>query len=525
MELFILLVFSFCCCHASPLQGQEVDCDNPDVFNAVDLALKAFNGDRIDGNKFALNVVLEASRTDSGECTADVHIDDYPKLSAVSQKCKITPAVGKVNKSEATCLGCWHSIPATSLELLPIVRYTIRLYNNHSDQPYLSEVGKIVKAQRQVVAGWRYSFEYLVEETNCSKAEFTDLTPACKAVPAGHVASCTADAIVDFTEMLVHAEQKCLLRVQKNNTAATHCAGCPHHIPTDSPELKKPLAAALEKFNSECSDEFYYKIETITEATSQVVAGIMYRVLFKIKETNCSRAESPKLSEDCHAVEGGTLLTCNASIYERPWMSEIHPKVKCSKELPKFYRRPPGFTPFRSPQLAGISNSKNIPGDGLVHVHCPGHGHRRGRGHGHGHAHKHGNKKQKNKSSKESDEDKTSLIPLPEIPDQPPTSDPLLQDGRRDPNEDLLSPQDSTVGLFSLFDPLPDIPEPPAPQCPGKPWKPIAAPTTTLEDPSHDFTLEDLLPPHDGDAAEPHETTSAPNQRSSGDFDLADVLA
>ncbi|CAM5174139.1 unnamed protein product [Natator depressus] len=47
---------------ASPLPTQDADCDDPDVFEAVDRALRKYNGDKTDGNQFALYMVMEDKR-------------------------------------------------------------------------------------------------------------------------------------------------------------------------------------------------------------------------------------------------------------------------------------------------------------------------------------------------------------------------------------------------------------------------------------------------------------------------------
>ncbi|CAM5137930.1 unnamed protein product, partial [Eretmochelys imbricata] len=47
---------------ASPLPTQDADCDDPDVFEAVDRALRKNNGDKTDGNQFALYMVMEDKR-------------------------------------------------------------------------------------------------------------------------------------------------------------------------------------------------------------------------------------------------------------------------------------------------------------------------------------------------------------------------------------------------------------------------------------------------------------------------------
>lgn len=68
----ILIVVALCCSffssRATPLPFEISDCNDPDVFKAVDTALKKYNGDRATGNQFALHVVMEAMRTVSRLC-------------------------------------------------------------------------------------------------------------------------------------------------------------------------------------------------------------------------------------------------------------------------------------------------------------------------------------------------------------------------------------------------------------------------------------------------------------------------
>uniref|UniRef100_A0A8C3ELH7 Cystatin domain-containing protein n=1 Tax=Corvus moneduloides TaxID=1196302 RepID=A0A8C3ELH7_CORMO len=65
MKAFTVLVLccSFFSSRATSLAFEFSDCDDPDVFKAVDAALKKYNEDRATGNQFALYVVMEAKRT------------------------------------------------------------------------------------------------------------------------------------------------------------------------------------------------------------------------------------------------------------------------------------------------------------------------------------------------------------------------------------------------------------------------------------------------------------------------------
>ncbi|NXS06477.1 KNG1 protein, partial [Neodrepanis coruscans] len=224
MKPFIVLVLccSFFCSRAIPLPLELSDCDDPDVFKAVDTALKKYNEDRGTGNQFALYVVMEAQRTagpdtqfylkyriletscaveenkiwqhchykpsaeaKTGECTARVHLNDAEKTSNVSQDCKIFSDVSKIEVTQAPCLGCFEPISSDGSQVSEILKQAIQKFNKHSDEPALFKLAEIKEAKRQVVAGWNYVIKYEIEETNCSKDQFPDLTPECKITSRG----------------------------------------------------------------------------------------------------------------------------------------------------------------------------------------------------------------------------------------------------------------------------------------------------------------------------------------------------
>ncbi|KAM7160897.1 kininogen-1 [Macrochelys suwanniensis] len=396
LSTVLVLCCSFFSSRARLLSHQDADCDDPDVFEAVDIALRKYNGDKTDGNQFALYMVMEAKRiagpgkqfsvvyriresscavggdklwqdcdyrasakAESGECTAQVYVDETEKISNVTQDCKIIPVEGKVKLYHAPCLGCYHPIPGDSLQLLPILRYAIRIFNNRNEQSSLFEVGEIIKASRQVVAGWNYAVEYEVKETNCTKNNFQDLSPECKPIVGGHVGRCEAKAYVDLSDTIVDVAQKCKFPVEETvSPPISVCAGCPRPIPTNSAELEEPLKASLEKYNEESNDDFYYKAEAILYATVQVVAGKNYKITFIIRKTNCSKTVVKKLNEDCVTTTDET-LRCTAQVYVIPWTKTVRPTVNCTKETNLVMRRPPGFTPFRS--LVEVETAQHTP--------------------------------------------------------------------------------------------------------------------------------------------------------------------
>ncbi|NXU89287.1 KNG1 protein, partial [Xiphorhynchus elegans] len=224
MKPFMVLALccSFFCSKATPLPSEFSDCDDPDVFKAVDAALKKYNGERATGNQFALYVVMEAERTagpdaqfyvkyrifetscaveentpwqhcsykpsaeaKTGECIARVHMNDAEKTSNVSQDCKISSDVSKVRVIQAPCLGCYHPLSTDSSQVSEILERAIQNFNKRSTEAALFKLVEIKEARRQVVAGWNYKIIYEIEETNCSKDQFPDLTPECRVTSRG----------------------------------------------------------------------------------------------------------------------------------------------------------------------------------------------------------------------------------------------------------------------------------------------------------------------------------------------------
>ncbi|XP_054061174.1 kininogen-1 isoform X3 [Rissa tridactyla] len=490
MKPFLVLVLccSFFSSRATPLPFEFLDCDDPDVFRAVDTALKKYNGDIATGNQFALYMVMEAKRTagpdtqfyvkyriqettcaieenklwqdcdykvpaeaKTGECTARVHMNDAEKTSNVSQDCKIFPATPKIRLTEAICTGCFHPISSDSSKVSEILKKAIQKFNRHSTEPALFKLVEIKEAKIQVVAGWNYIIKYEIEETNCSKEQFQDLTPECKPTSRGRVGKCDAKAYENLQEQLVDTASQCKLPVEETVIPATR-TGCPKTIPKDSPELKELLKVSLEKYNSESNDDFYYKAGEIKAATVQVVAGQNYHVTFTVQKTNCSKKEFEKFNEDCEATSDSVPQPCEAQIHVIPWDNKIFPQVNCSKErsMEVLIRRPPGFTPFRSAAMLAQSN-------GIL---CS----------------------DKNEEERERPGKETR------------------KDGGQEPEDHTGSP---------------------LPRCPGKPWKQImdlpASPGFPRE-----FTNEDLLPSAVEDI-DPATENSTP-QNKEKDLDLSDAL-
>ncbi|XP_020734485.2 kininogen-1 isoform X1 [Odocoileus virginianus] len=371
--------------------SQEIDCNDQDVFKAVDTALKKHNSGNKADNQFVLYRVTEVTRTDNpdifyslkyqikegdcpfqsnitwqdcdykdstqaatGECTATVAKRGNMKFSVATQICLITPAEGPVVTAQYDCLGCVHPISTTSPDLEPVLRHAIQHFNKNTNHSHLFDLKEVKRAQRQVVAGWNYEITYSIAQTNCSKEKFPFLTPDCKSLSHGDIGECTDKAHVDLQLRIASFLQECDLYPGEDfvQPPIRLCLGCPQPIPVDSPELEEPLNHSIAKLNAENNGTFYFKIDTVKKATVQVVAGKKYSIVFIARETTCSKGSNKELIKSCEVNRHGLILNCDADVYVVPWEEKIYPTVNChSLGQTSLMKRPPGFSPFRSVQV------------------------------------------------------------------------------------------------------------------------------------------------------------------------------
>ncbi|XP_014386154.1 PREDICTED: kininogen-1 [Myotis brandtii] len=170
-------------------QPQEVDCNNEDVFKAVDAALKKYNDGSKSGNQFVLYRISEGNKTvdhdifysvkyeikegdcpaqsgktwqdcdykepeqaATGECMANIGKRRNVEFSVTSQTCHITPAKGPVVTSQYECHGCLHPIKTVPADFNPVLRHGMEHFNNHTGHSHLFALKEVEKAQRQVCA-------------------------------------------------------------------------------------------------------------------------------------------------------------------------------------------------------------------------------------------------------------------------------------------------------------------------------------------------------------------------------------
>lgn len=368
---------------------KEIDCNDQDAFLAVDAALKTYNDKNKSGNQFVLYRITQVNKTNeerpfflifnyqikegncpvhngktwqdcdykespdaaAGTCMATVRKELSDEFVVASQSCQITPGEGPTLTDEYECLGCMHPISSEDPDLELILKHNIQHFNNHSSHTHLFTLKKVQSAQRQVVSGWNYDIAYLIVQTNCSKENFPFLTPECQPLSNGDSGECKDNASVNIKLNVDHISQTCRILPGEDPIPPPHkfCAGCPKDIPVDSPDLEEALIHSVRKLNAENNGEFYFKIDEVKTAKSQVVAGMKYFITFTAKETTCSKESDIKLIKSCALNQPEKVLNCDAEVYIVPWEQKVYPTVTCNPEgMSTLVKRPPGFSPFRS---------------------------------------------------------------------------------------------------------------------------------------------------------------------------------
>ncbi|XP_030071752.1 kininogen-1 isoform X1 [Microcaecilia unicolor] len=404
---------------ADLLSTDEADCNDPIIFQAMDIALRTYNAKIQDGNQFALFQITDAKATvgndtytviyrvyettceaqggkawqecdykpdaeaQTGRCTAQVYINKAEKIEEVlHQDCRITQAESPVTTMEAPCLGCAQLIPANSMDLQEILKHAIQKFNSDSQHSSLFAIKEVINATRQVVNGWTYIINYSVQETNCSRTDYSELNPDCKHLENGDSDQCNTKVLVTPQNTIDDFKQKC------DVTEGNFCRDCTVPVDITSEELHEPLRQVIKKINSESIETFLFDLAQVDEAKTQEDPGIKYQLRLQMKETNCSKEHYESLSEDCKLIQNGKEYICLARIHLTQ-EQEADSQVACfitSVELdasedavnPRYV---PGLSPFRMLGYENVVPVRWKPGRG--HGHGPRH--RPPRGHAYGH--------------------------------------------------------------------------------------------------------------------------------------------
>ncbi|XP_067850718.1 antihemorrhagic factor cHLP-B-like [Heptranchias perlo] len=202
-----------------------IPCDAVGAVNAADLAVHYINGVRREGYKYSLNRINNAQEKQehykiiyylefevfetrchvrSPKPLKSCEIRPFHLMKAFGE-CKIIIRISKglqavkdyqcsVYPVEKPCRGCFYTIPLNSRDVDRAVNIAIQKYNSESNDTNYFSLFNITKALTKSVPRQRILVEFIIQETNCFKGDFTVVLSACAPKPHefAHLGFCTA---------------------------------------------------------------------------------------------------------------------------------------------------------------------------------------------------------------------------------------------------------------------------------------------------------------------------------------------
>lgn len=213
------MVFALVWLYSSGGHGQtdiKIPCDDKRVENVVNLTLSTHNKILTEGGQLALYEILEATKAQNEsvevvfvrftsretDCPAGGdkvwHECDYLQeadkaLVICHAKVKFEEAGPELLLHDCTaepaatskvtpCLGCPEKIDLYQEELRVPLIHSLSKANGMVNHDHFFIFKDFTSATKQVVAGFRYKLQFLIEKSNCTRAEFKVVTEECHPV-------------------------------------------------------------------------------------------------------------------------------------------------------------------------------------------------------------------------------------------------------------------------------------------------------------------------------------------------------
>ncbi|XP_008195657.1 uncharacterized protein LOC662417 isoform X2 [Tribolium castaneum] len=162
---------------------------------------------------------------------------------------------------------------------------------------------------------------------NCKDKLFENYTKICK------VQVYVND---DFGSKKVVKSQCQNIKRDKNDNNRTNYSrykrdglGAPNRIDKNSEKIRQFVKEGINGFNANYnSKNNKVKPVEVVSATTQVVAGTLYKITTKISESDCSKNDNKDL-DDCNILEGASPKTCELEVWEKLWENFRQFTIKC----------------------------------------------------------------------------------------------------------------------------------------------------------------------------------------------------
>uniref|UniRef100_A0A482ZE59 U20-Lycotoxin-Lsp1a_1 n=1 Tax=Lycosa sp. SGP-2016 TaxID=1905177 RepID=A0A482ZE59_9ARAC len=88
---------------------------------------------------------------------------------------------------------------------------------------------------------------------------------------------------------------------------------------TNSENFQKIVSFATDEISVQLGSSNKKQAIEILSGRQQVVAGMKYKIVMRIGETDCKVDENDK---DCNLKSGGEIHKCSAVVWDRAWLNE-----------------------------------------------------------------------------------------------------------------------------------------------------------------------------------------------------------
>ncbi|XP_015120135.1 uncharacterized protein LOC107043250 [Diachasma alloeum] len=231
-------------------------------------------------------------------------------------------------------LGGPENIPVDHPDVKDYVKKGLKKYSfglQGTNEPVIAHV---IKATRQTVAGSLYKIDVKIGESNCPKG--TQVLDTCLLVENNPLKECTikvwSKPWENFEEVTVKCDKNRERRSLRSDKRALRrrrqIPGGVSPISVDHPDVQAYVQKGLQQYSSGLEGTNEPIVIEVTEATQQVVAGILYNIKVKIGESDCPRGTAAM--ENCLLVENSPIRKCLIEVWSKPWEDFEDIKVDCT---------------------------------------------------------------------------------------------------------------------------------------------------------------------------------------------------
>jgi len=159
---------------------------------------------------------------------------------------------------------------------------------------------KLIKAQKQIVAGVNYFLTVKIKPENCQN-----------------------DCDIETCEMTIWEKPwENFTEMTEFNCKREHSLfGSNIRIDNNDKFALKALEYAVNQLNNESNDMYKYKLDSVDKIYRQVVNGMKYTFVFKMVKTECAKnTKDARLLSECPVGKNPQIKNVKVSVLDKPWI-------------------------------------------------------------------------------------------------------------------------------------------------------------------------------------------------------------